>query len=148
MLITLQGMSLQSNTQINCHNSATVTTDELLSHFNSTSNISPTEVSHLTDLLSVGLTLQRKIDVPLLAAAGSFFLISMLAFTIIKWSAKRLPTNPNASPTKRLQSYGQITIRSIWISVGVALASAVSLTEVHVSAAFQFWSVDVSKSAI
>ena len=70
----------------------------------------------------------------------------MFLFTVIKWSAKCLLINSNTSSTKRLHSYGQLIIRSIWTFIGIALASVVSLTEV--SAAFQFWSVDVAKSMI
>jgi hypothetical protein len=146
ILIPAQGVCLQTNTQIHCHNSASVTINELLSEFNSTSIISPSEVGRLTDLLRVGLTLQKKIYVPLLAAAGSFFFISMFLFTIVKWFTKRLLANPNTSSSKRLHFYGQLAIGSIWTSIGLALASVVSLTEV--SAAFQFWSVDVAKSTV
>jgi hypothetical protein len=146
ILIPAQGMCLQTNTQIHCYNSALVIINKLLSEFNSTSIISPSEVGRLTDLFCVSLTLQKKIYVLLLATAGSFFFISMFLFTIVKWFTKRLLANPNTLLLKRLHFYKQLAIGSIWTFISLALASVVSLTEV--SAAFQFWSVDVAKSIV
>jgi hypothetical protein len=108
--------------------------------------ISPSEVGCLTDLLCVSLTLQKKIYVLLLAVAGSFFFISMFLFTIVKWFIKRLLANLNTLLSKQLHFYRQLAIRSIWTFIGLALALVVSLTKV--SAAFQFWSVDIAKSTV
>jgi hypothetical protein len=140
------GMCVSTGTYRNCYVSAMSTTDRLLSQLNSTATLSPTEGSQVTDLLSVGLILQGKIYPPLLAAAGSFFLTSVVSFALFKWSAKRTLTDPNASSITRLQFRGRVIVTSAWTSVGLALASAVSITEV--SAALQFWSVDVATSMI
>lgn len=100
----------------------------------------------MTDLLTTGLALQRKIYLPLLAVAGFFFLIGVVFFTFFKWTTKRQLANPNSPSAKQLQFYKRVTLGSLWASIGLSLASAVSTTEV--STTCQLWSVEVAKSSI
>lgn len=120
--------------------------DKLASQLNSTINLSDVDINQVTALLSVALILQTKILLPLLAAAGSSFLLGITFFILFKWAVKRPKVNLTESSAKRLQFYRRGCLVFIWTSVGLSTASAVSVAES--TAALQFWTANVPESSI
>ena len=82
--------------------------DKLASQLNSTINLSEVDMNQVAALLSVALVLQTKILLPLLAAAGSAFLLGIIVFILFKWAAKRPKVNLTESSAKR-----SVTLRSL-----------------------------------
>ena len=144
-LTTITGMCIRAGSAENCYISASTTSDVLLSRFQSTMNITGLD-AEVAGLLPAALSLQGNIFLPLLAVAGALFMLGLIFFALFNWTTKRATTTSTESSTNTLQTYKKILMTSLWSSVGLAIASAVSITET--SAALQFWTVDVPQSNI
>jgi hypothetical protein len=141
-----KGICGHASTDTTCFISAMTSLGKLASQLNSTINLSDVDINQVTALLSVALVLQAKILLPLLAAAGSSFLLGITCFILFKWAAERPKVNITESSAKRLQMYRQGCLGFIWTSVGLSTASAVSVSES--TAALQFWTANVPESSI
>ncbi|RDL31141.1 uncharacterized protein BP5553_09930 [Venustampulla echinocandica] len=140
------GMCVHAGAGSNCYLSVSTTPENLQLKLNSTMNLSDTDITRVSGLFSAALPLQTKVFLPLLAAAGSFFLLGVAFLMIFKWSAKRSRSSLTDMSTKRQELYRRGLTSFVWASVGLAIASAVSITES--SAALQYWSANVSRSSI
>jgi hypothetical protein len=144
-LTTITGMCIRAGSAENCYISASTTSDVLLSRLQSSMNITGVD-AEVAGLLPTALSLQGNIFLPLLAAAGALFMLGLIFFALFNWTSKRATATSTGSSTNTLQIYKKILMTSLWSSVGLAIASAVSITET--SAALQFWTVDVPRSNI
>ncbi len=144
-LTSITGMCIRAGSAENCYISASTTSDVLLSRFQSTMNITGVD-AEVAGLLPAALSLQGNIFLPLLAAAGALFMLGLIFFALFNWTSKRAATTSTGSSTSKLETYKKILMTSLWSSVGLAIASAVSITET--SAALQFWTVDIPRSNI
>jgi len=141
-----EGICVHASTDTTCFVSAMTSLDKLASQLNSTINLSEVDMNQVAALLSVALVLQTKILLPLLAAAGSAFLLGIIVFILFKWAAKRPKVNLTESSAKRSQIYSRGCLSLIWTSVGLSTASAVSVSESI--GALQFWTANVPESSI
>lgn len=64
--------------------------------------------------------------IPLLAPVGCFFVLSLILLTLLQRALKK---TGNSTAASRLMWLQQATIMLTWISVGIATASAVAMTE-------------------
>lgn len=106
-----KGICGHASTDTTCFISAMTSLGKLASQLNSTINLSDVDINQVTALLSVALVLQAKILLPLLAAAGSSFLLGITCFILFKWAAERPKVNITESSAKRLQMYRQGCLR-------------------------------------
>jgi hypothetical protein len=126
---------------VNCQVSAFKSEDTFLVQLNANGMSLTNEAQ---SLLSISMTLQSKIYLSLLAAAGSFFLLSVLFLSGHKWSTKR--SSATVSTGKSSKFYHQQMMRSVWLSVSLIVASTISITQI--SAALQYWNSNIPNSSI
>jgi hypothetical protein len=73
-------------------------------------------------------------------------MLGVIFFALFNWTIKRAATTSTGSSTNAPQTYKKLLMTSLWSSVGLSIASAVSITET--AAALQFWASDVPQSSI
>jgi hypothetical protein len=111
----------------------------LASRFSSALNLVGSDVAQLRILLSTAITMQTRIFLYLLAAAGSFFLMGMIFLVPYKWSEKKVVLNGDMTASLWAQRFKRWLVITLWVSTGLATVSSASITQI--SAALQFWTM-------
>ncbi|KAF2803696.1 uncharacterized protein BDZ99DRAFT_481699 [Mytilinidion resinicola] len=86
-------------------------------------------------LVSLALNIQSKIILYLLAAAGVLFLNGMILTLLLKRQLKA-STKDNAIALKRKKMLRSASLTTIWISVGLVLASSIAISQATGAMAF------------
>jgi hypothetical protein len=97
----------------------------------------------LLSLFSLALVLQTKIILWVLASAGGFFFIGLILLALLKRHIKRLAIYPTSTSGPRLNKSLSTVM---WTSLGLAVASAVSVNQT--TAALQFTTTESTTSEI
>ncbi|KAF2815585.1 uncharacterized protein BDZ99DRAFT_565552 [Mytilinidion resinicola] len=111
-----------------CQSSSGKTADRVL-QFIFNGNLSSSDVSDSKELVSFALTVQSKIILYLLAVAGILLVIGLLLVLLLKRHFKAAQTGKMNAESRR-QSLRRATLTAIWTSVGLALASALTVSQV------------------
>ncbi|KAF2462935.1 uncharacterized protein BDR25DRAFT_195266, partial [Lindgomyces ingoldianus] len=123
------GICASTSDRLVCQSSSGKTADSLLRFIFDANANNGTDVSGDLDLVFFAFTLQSKIILCLLAAAGVLLVIGLLVALILKRHLKATQTG-NSNTEKRRQSLRLAALAIIWTSVGLALASAITISQV------------------
>ncbi|KAF2112716.1 Ca2+ regulator and membrane fusion protein Fig1-domain-containing protein [Lophiotrema nucula] len=121
------GLCILFSDQRICQSTSGKNTEAILATLRSTSTVSIPESDTLNGIVTVALTLQSKHVIGLLSGAAVLYLFSLVFIALLKRNFKMPLTAGNQVAIKRRNRLRQASFTTMWLSVGFALVSAITI---------------------